>query len=68
MQYFFKTVAFLRRRRKNKEHTITCGINKQLYVGLQLSLENMVSLPTFIRMEMVSGGSRQHWLDTAAMA
>ena len=45
---------------KNKEQIITCGISKQLRVGLQLrqlSLENMVSLPTFIRMEIVSGGS-----------
>jgi len=51
---------FLRQRRKNKEQIITCGISKQLRVGLQvsqLSLENMVSLPTFTRMEIVSGGS-----------
>ena len=54
---------------KNKEEIITCGISKQLYVGLQLSqlsLENMVSLPTFIRTEIVSGGSRHHWLDTCS--
>ena len=45
---------------KNKEQIITCGIRKQLCVGLQLSqlsLENIVSLPTFTRMEIVGGGS-----------
>jgi hypothetical protein len=44
---------------KNKEQIITCGISKQLRVGLQLSqlsLENVVNLPIFIRMEIVSGG------------
>ena len=48
----FKTLVFLRQRRKTKEQIITCGISKQLCVELQLSqlsLKKLLSLPTFIR-------------------
>ena len=57
---FFQNDSVFASQEKNKEQIITCGISKQLHVGLQLSqlsLENMVSLPVFIRMEIVSGGS-----------
>ena len=65
----FQNSSVFASQEKNKEQIITCGISKWLYVGLQLSqlsLENMVSLPTFIRMEIGSGGSRHHWLDTCS--
>ena len=56
---FFQNKSVFAPREKDKEQIITCGISKQLRVGLQLSqlsLENVVNLPIFIRMEIVSGG------------
>ena len=41
---FFKTVVFLRHKKRKKGQTITCGISKQSHVGLQLSLEHGVIL------------------------
>ena len=49
---FFQNNGVFASKEKNKEQIITCGIRKQLCVELQLSqlsLKQMVSLPTFIR-------------------